>query len=66
MRVCIILALAAATAISAMASGDHPEAHHGHKHHVALFLGNTHDHHGDDAFTVGLDYEYRLHDLFGV
>ena len=46
--------------------GGHTEGHGGHKHHVALFVGNTHDHHGEDAFTVGLDYEYRLTDLFGV
>lgn len=42
------------------------EEHHGHRHHVSLFLGNTHDLHGNNAFTVGVDYEYRLNDLFGV
>ena len=41
-------------------------AHGGHKHHISVFLGNTHDYHGEDAFTVGLDYEYRLTDLFGI
>jgi hypothetical protein len=40
--------------------------HQSHKHHVAIFLGNTHDYHGNDAFTVGVDYEYRLTDLFGI
>jgi hypothetical protein len=44
---------------------DAPE-HNSHKHHVAVFLGNTHDHHGNNAFTVGVDYEYRLTDLFGT
>ena len=54
------------TLAAAPAFGQHEEAHHGHKHHVALFLGNTHDDHGEDAFTTGLDYEYRLTDLLGI
>jgi hypothetical protein len=40
--------------------------HQPHKHHVAVFLGNTHDYHGTDAFTVGADYEYRLSNLIGL
>jgi hypothetical protein len=60
-----VLAVLAALA-AAPAFGQHEEAHHGHKHHVALFLGNTHDDHGEDAFTVGLVYEYRLTELFGL
>jgi len=46
------------------ADGEH--AHPYHKHHVAAFFGNTHNHHGDDAFTVGLDYEFRFSNLFGA
>jgi hypothetical protein len=42
------------------------EGHHGHKHHVALFVGNTHNYHSEDALTVGLGYEYRLTELLGV
>ena len=42
------------------------DGHEAHKHHVAVFFGNTHDYHGEDAFTVGVDYEYRLTDLLGV
>jgi hypothetical protein len=48
-----------------------------HTHHAALFLGGTHAdveieteggirEEGEDAFTVGLDYEYRFSQLFGV
>ena len=44
----------------------HADAAHGHKHHISIFFGNTHDYHGEDAFTVGLDYEYRLTELLGV
>jgi len=47
-------------------SENHGKEHHYHKHHVAVFLGNTHDYHGEDAFTVGVDYEYRLHEYFGI
>ncbi len=43
---------------------DHEEEH-GHRHHVGLFLGNTHAG-GEDKFTVGVDYEYRLTPIFGV
>jgi hypothetical protein len=69
-RTIYLLAGVSAIAISGWC-GDHggegntPE-HHYNKHHVAVFLGNTHDYHGNDAFTVGVDYEYRLTDLFGI
>ena len=35
------------------------------RQHVALFLGGTHAD-DEDAFTVGLDYEYLFHEMFGV
>ena len=35
------------------------------RHHVALFLGGTHAE-GENEFTVGLDYSYRFHSLFGA
>ena len=60
----VMVAVAACAAVPAF--GQHKEDHHGHKHHVAMFLGNTHNYHGEDAFTVGLDYEFRLHSLLGV
>ncbi len=41
-----------------------------HRHHLSVFLGDTRllvDGESDeDAFTVGLDYEYRLSKLLGV
>jgi len=36
-----------------------------HRHHVALFLGNTQDG-SENGFSVGIDYEYRLTELFGI
>jgi len=48
------------------------EAGHGGKekvlenrHGIELFLGNTHED-GEDGFSVGLSYEYRLNQLFGI
>ena len=43
---------------------DHEGAHL-YMHRVELFLGNTHDE-GEDGFSVGLAYERRLSELFGV
>jgi len=45
-------------------AADHEEEH-AHRHHVALFLGNTRAE-GEDKPTVGVDYEYRLTRAFGV
>jgi hypothetical protein len=36
-----------------------------HRHGIELLLGNT-NHDGEDGFTVGLGYEYRLNQLFGI
>ena len=62
--------LTAATLVTAAepehAVDAHGGGHHAHKHHVAAFFGNTHDHHGEDAFTVGLDYEFRLNNLLAI
>jgi len=43
------------------------ESEGGHKvsNEVGLFLGNTH-HSGEDGFSIGIDYEHRINDLFGV
>ena len=43
----------------AVAAGDHP-------HHASLFLGNTHNQKGQDAFTVGVEYEYHLWEPMGL
>jgi hypothetical protein len=52
------------------ASATDLEASHGdgheHHHHIAVILGNTHTEHDEDAFTIGIDYEYRLSPLVGV
>jgi hypothetical protein len=41
------------------------EEAHRHRHRLELFLGNTHEE-GEDAFTSGLFYEYRLSEVFGI
>jgi hypothetical protein len=43
------------------------ESEEGHEHanHMGLFLGNTH-HSGEDGFSVGVDYEHRISEIFGV
>ena len=41
------------------------EGGHQHVNHMGLFLGNTH-HGGETGFSVGLDYENRISDIFGL
>lgn len=54
-------------AVPVLASEDTGHGHHDiHKHHVTAFLGNTTNYKGQNAFTVGLDYEYRLDQLWGL
>lgn len=56
------------TPIQALAAEEHHEEHtesHYHRHHVGLMLGNTHEE-GEDEFTIGLDYEYRFSQYFGI
>ncbi|MGB5215919.1 MAG: hypothetical protein WBN88_20025 [Anderseniella sp.] len=36
------------------------------RHHVEVFLGNTHTEEGNDAFSFGAQYEYRLSSLIGI
>jgi hypothetical protein len=43
---------------------EHKESHY-HLNHVGLFLGSTHEE-GEDEFTIGLDYEYRFSQYFGI
>ena len=42
---------------------DEDEGHH--RNHLSLFVGATHAE-GNDEATVGLEYEYRLNEQFGV
>jgi hypothetical protein len=58
----MILALTCLTGI-AFATDDEQ---HAHKHHAAVFLGNTKNDKGQNAFTVGADYEYRFHKYWGA
>ncbi len=44
--------------------GEHKEWHY-HRNHVGLLLGITHEE-GEDEFTIGLDYEYRFSQYFGI
>jgi hypothetical protein len=73
----LFLALMPLECLGEEAAHGHKEAAHRHRHHVALFAGGTHAdieieeagivrEESEDAFTVGLDYEYRLRPLFGV
>ena len=34
-------------------------------HLLELFLGNTHDE-GENDFTIGIGYEYRINQMFGI
>jgi hypothetical protein len=43
---------------------EHKESHY-HRNHLGLMLGNTHEE-GEDEFTIGLDYEYRFSQYFGI
>jgi hypothetical protein len=57
------LALAStAGAEEAHESGDHEY----HRHHASLIVGNTFDEHGENGFSVGGDYEYRINNWFGL
>jgi hypothetical protein len=43
------------------------KAHHLHRNHLALFTGaTTNFEHESTDFTIGVDYEYRVNDMFGI
>ena len=44
---------------------DHESAHEYHQHHLAV-VGGFARHHGHDANFLGLEYEYRLSDKWGI
>jgi len=48
--------------------GNEEHEEHGHKNHVALFLGATTflGDHAEHLFTAGIDYEYRIMPLIGA
>ena len=64
-----ILAIVFVALASTLSTLAHAEEHHAsegeHKNHLSLFLGNTHEE-GEDEFTIGLDYERRLDEFWGI
>jgi len=47
------------------------EAHEGaehlfHRHHMALFIGNTQEGGSENGVSIGADYEYRFNRVFGL
>jgi hypothetical protein len=52
--------------VNPVIAGDEPQKNEETlKNRVELFLGNTHEE-GENAFSTGLSYEYRLHEFFGI
>ena len=42
------------------------ESHGFHRHHMALILGNTQSEESSNGPSIGVDYEYRLNQWFGI
>ncbi len=66
--VLLVASFALTMPFQALAAEEKPAEHresHYHRNHVGLFLGNTHEE-GEDEFTIGLDYEYRFSQYFGI
>jgi hypothetical protein len=61
----LLIALVSGPALSEESEHGHPEGVHENTNDVALFLGNT-QHHDENGFSVGLDYEHRLNPIAGV
>ncbi len=61
----IILSSVSTSACAADLIAYNPEELENH-HHVEVFLGNTHTEDDEDAFSIGVQYEYRLSPLMGV
>jgi hypothetical protein len=62
------LALVLAGTSGALAAGGGDGSHgggHG-KNHIALFVGATDAYHNGTGVSLGLEYEYRLHNLLGA
>jgi hypothetical protein len=58
----ILLAIAPGVCMAEEEKGH--EEHFG-PHRLELFLGNTHDE-GENDFTIGIGYEYRINQMFGI
>ena len=67
MRVYLATVLLGASAY-ASGVGAKENAHHWQStpHHLSALVGTTYTKECDNAFTLGIDYEYRLNDFLGV
>lgn len=62
----LILSLGCLLYITAASAEEESMAAHEHsRHHAAVFLGNTNKN-GENAFTIGADYSYRLTPMLSV
>jgi len=61
----VMLGLHSVSAHSADLEGYSPEEIE-NRHHIEVFLGNTQTEEGEDAFTLGAQYEYQFASLMGV
>ncbi len=65
-----VLAMLHGGAVAAQEHQDGEATHETHRNHLALFLGGTSKVAGSElpttAFTIGVDYERRVGDLFGI
>lgn len=59
----LVTALAFAPDVAAKGSAHHWETS---PHHLSALVGTTYTKECDNAFTLGIDYEYRLNDFLGV
>lgn len=63
----LFIIIFALLAVGAFARGaEAAEGHDYHPHHAALFLGGTSSSGGKHGATIGVEYEYRFHQKFGV
>ncbi len=49
---------------SVAAENEHENAEESYRHRLELFLGNKHDE-GEEAFSFGITYEYRVSEIIG-
>ena len=47
-------------------TSEHEGAHEFHPNMLALFVGNTHEERRKNGFALGLEYERRLNQSFGI
>ncbi len=61
-----VVAMLALLVVMVASSTANAEEEHRHKNHASAFLGATLQEDGGAAFSVGVEYERRLTDIFGV